>query len=805
MGDSGYSVWVDYFAGHLHYSADCRGIWKYSFLGSPLQGVSEFTKTEIILGFEGDKYPAMLVSGVVSGVKGDYYKITLESRDGVSLKDVPDLPPLLLSFPNEIKLERGDRVFADVTQYTIVDQNMVYQAKDYQIDISRETKAFRDLIWKAGRVMKWNKSQISTIWGGIQTGGFTLEELSVSKRGTDPEIWKTLVLRVMEFLTEDQLEGLGRWLISQTTVRQLVLDGLTSKESRMLLKKYSFEEVQRLLRTDPYCILSLSLERVDELVEGWKWRVPDADRELGEVARKLNDEWWESSKAYLYPRECERLFKNWEMLQYGLLQKYDWVFTPPPSRPVENGVRRVIHPRALFSEQRLRRSLDKLLTLPPTEIELQPPVPGDLDEDQLAALRLALRSPITIITGAAGCGKTRVQRELFRQLTLLKDGTIVLGSFTGKAVQRMAELIPDADGDSSPRTLHRLLGDPELIRSCKTLIIDEVSMVASTLLSKTLDETCQLTRLVLVGDPNQISPIAPGPLHAPLSKWLVDNNKEECHIKLTHQHRQDGGHLLNELTRLANDTTWKFVPQTGDNLDWYMGGVNEVVKMTERLKQSGLRMLDCTVLTPYRKIVMELNPLLREIWNPKISDETSIFRVGDRVMITKNSSKNNLYNGMEGIVSRVSYDGLEVRFGSITDLKKWLETGDVSGTVLHFFGREELKIVAYRDDNYVNEMDGPAFYEDEDAEILTTKLLVKSFCITIHKSQGSEWDTVICILPYDTPLATRKLIYTALSRARRRVILFGTLAVVYAACNRPDEQGRAIWPEDMIEEGGDSE
>jgi exodeoxyribonuclease V alpha subunit len=606
----------------------------------------------------------------------------------------------------------------------------------------------------------------------------------------------------MEFLSEDQLERLGTWLISQTSVRQLVLDGLTSKESRILLKRHSFEEIQRLLRNDPYCIPSLKIERIDEIVQQWKWRVPNADRTLGEVARYLNDEWWEKSKAYLSSTECQRLFPNWEVLQHDLQRKYDWVLTRK-----RDEVSKVIHPRALYSEQRLRRALDRLISLPNEEYELQLPVPGDLDEDQLTAIKLALRSPVTIITGAAGCGKTRVQRELFRQFSLLNIGPVVLGSFTGKAVQRMAELIPEAEGDSAPRTLHRLLGDTELSGGCKVLNIDEASMVASTLLSRVLGDTNQLTKLILVGDPQQIRPIDPGPLHLALDKWLTDLGRQDCHIKLTHQHRQDGGHLLSELTRLSRDTTWRFVPQHGDNLEWYSGGIGEILQMVDRLQKSGVKMLECTVITPYKKIVKELNPLLREIWNPgnngSIGEES--FRVGDRVMITKNSSKYNLYNGMEGIVSRVGYDGVEIRFGSMTDLKKWMETKNEDGIVLHFFARDELQVVARRDDNYINEIDGPTSYDDDDADVLTTDLLVLSSALTVHKSQGSEWEIVICFLPYDTPLATRKLTYTALSRAKKRVILFGNLANVYAACNRPDDPGRALWPEEMIEEYDEGE
>lgn len=741
----------------------------------------------------------MIISGTVCGVSGSNYKIALSSRDGVSLKDVPDVPPLILSFPPGVDLERGDRVFADaIPTFQVENRNVVFEAKDYQVDISRESEMFRDLIWKASRMLRWGKNQVNAVWSGIQREMFTLEDLSINKRNTDDNVWKSLVSRVMEFLSEDQLDRLGTWLISQTSVRQLVLDGLTSKEARILLKRQPFEEIQKLLRSDPYCLLSLPMERIDEIVEGWKWRVPGADRTLGGIARILNDEWWERSKAYLSSSECQRQFQNWDIVQHDLARKYDWILAPK--------VERVIHPRALYSEQRLRRCLDKLISLPDSEYELQLPVPGDLDEDQLTAIRLALRSPLTIITGAAGCGKTRVQREVFRQLSMLGIGPIVLGSFTGKAVQRMAELIPEAEGDSAPRTLHRLLGDTELSGNCKVLNIDEASMVASTLLSRVLGDTTQLTKLVLVGDPNQIRPIAPGPLHLALDKWLTDRGRGDLQIRLTHQHRQDGGHLLNELTRLANDTTWKFIPQHGDNLEWYSGGISEILQMVHRMQQSGVKMLECTILTPYKKVVKELNPLLREIWNPASAGAgEEMFRVGDRMMITKNSSKNNLYNGMEGIVSRVSYDGVEIRFGSMTNLKKWMETREEDGTMTHFFGREELKVVTRRDDTFVNEIDGPTSYEDDDADVLTTDLLVQSSALTIHKSQGSEWEIVICYFPYDTPLATRKLTYTALSRAKKRIILFGSLANVYAACNRPDDPGRALWTEEMIEEYDEGE
>lgn len=381
--------------------------------------------------------------------------------------------------------------------------------------------------------------------------------------------------------------------------------------------------------------------------------------------------------------------------------------------------------------------------------------PLQLDPSQESALRMILSEPICIVTGGPGTGKTTILREA---LARMGNRDVALCAPTGKAAKRMSE----ATGTDA-RTIHRLLAySPEdggfwYGESTKlphdVIIVDESSMVDVELFAALLlaiDE--RRTRLVLVGDYNQLPSVGPGAI---LSD-LVKSGLVPCSV-LTQVHRSaaESWVCVNAPRILAGDS---FAMHTTD--DFKFVEVESAANVPKFCAE--IMALDPTVqiLAPQRKGVagtQVLNQTMQARFNPprgnepKWGSKDEALRVGDRVIHTKNDYELGVFNGEVGDVVDANSKALSVK---------------------------------YPDRSY------PVEYSRAQARVLQL-----AYTLTIHKSQGSEWPRVIVVAhSTHTFMLTRQLLYTAVTRAKEGVFVVGDKKGIAAAlkCKRDSTRNTAL-------------
>lgn len=407
-----------------------------------------------------------------------------------------------------------------------------------------------------------------------------------------------------------------------------------------------------------------------------------------------------------------------------------------------------------------------------------------LDEMQQTAVMEAARNGITILTGGPGTGKTTTINAMIHFFE--SEGMdIFLAAPTGRAAKRMTE----ATGYEA-QTIHRLLevsGNPEeegkngFQRNeenpleADAIIIDEMSMVDLPLMYALLGAIIPGTRVVLVGDGNQLPSVGPGSV-------LKDMIRSQCFltVKLTKIFRQAGesdivmnAHKINrgEDVILDNKSRDFFFLKRQDP--------NVIISILITLIQKKLppyvnaKPYDIQVLTPMRKGLLgveRLNKILQEYLNPPANGKKEkeigdrLFREGDKVMQIKNNYQ------LEWEVS--------TKYGMTIDKGLGVFNGDM-GIVRTINTYEETVTVEFDEHRQVKY---PYTLLDE---------LELAYAITIHKAQGSEYPAVVIpLLQGPRQLYHRNLLYTAVTRARKCVTLVGSDTVFQEMIRNTNEQDR---------------
>ena len=413
-----------------------------------------------------------------------------------------------------------------------------------------------------------------------------------------------------------------------------------------------------------------------------------------------------------------------------------------------------------------------------------------LSEKQKEAIRTINDNNVTIITGGPGTGKTTIIKsiiEIYKQ----KKYKIVLCAPTGRAAKRMTE----TTGEEA-QTLHRLLeigkvDDDAFYKKDKDfegapidadiIIVDEMSMVDMFVMSYLLDCIYLGTKLILVGDTDQLPSVGPGSV----LKDIISSEKIST-VHLDKIFRQAArSKIIVNAHRVNNGQ--KFIQKDDSELsenakeDFFFIKENNQEKILEqvlslcngRLKKFGDYDFfeNIQVLTPTKKGMLgtkELNKSLQQELNPPREGEPEkasmgvIFRIGDRIMQTKNN-----------------YDMYwERREGDSIETGNGVFNGEI-GTITNINEKEKNIRIKFDDDKV-------CWYEFNDLEQID-----HSYCITIHKAQGSEFDVVIMIVPQAAPmLLTRNLLYTGLTRAKKLLIVIGNDRVVDFMINNVDSKKR---------------
>jgi len=362
-----------------------------------------------------------------------------------------------------------------------------------------------------------------------------------------------------------------------------------------------------------------------------------------------------------------------------------------------------------------------------------------------------------LLVGSPGTGKTTVLKTILEvHRRLYPDGQIVLMAPTGRASRRMAE----STGFDMARTLHSGLGlgseEDDVNRtkqqeplSADLIIVDEFSMVDMWLADKFFSRIKDGARIVLVGDPDQLPSVGAGNVF----RELIDCELVPVTV-LDQIFRQSKDSLIAYNAKFINEGNTKlyygpdFMFMASDN---QADAAERIIsRYCREIEESGIDRVQ--ILSPFRSegaaSAEQLNEAIREVVNPFRSAEDEIkigvkvFRVNDRIMQTKNTAK--VSNGDLGFIRYIK-DG---------------ENGKRVG--LDFGVGRELE---YSVEDMVN--------------------LDLAYATTIHKSMGSEYETVIMpLLKAHSIMLYRNLLYTGITRAKKRVVLIGQKQVLFMAIHR---------------------
>ena len=431
-----------------------------------------------------------------------------------------------------------------------------------------------------------------------------------------------------------------------------------------------------------------------------------------------------------------------------------------------------------------RDDIDQLIDTVETDSDIE------LEEEQKKAVRMAVTSGVSVITGGPGTGKTTIINVIINYFETLGQVTL-LAAPTGRAAKRITEstgykaqtihrllnFMGAPSDDGSERQVLKFMKNEDNPLECDTVIVDEASMIDNNLLYSLLKAITPGTRLIFVGDTDQLPSVGAGNvLHdiiasecfpvAVLGK--IFRQSEESAI-VTNAHKMKKGEHI-EISNKNSD--FFFIPRQGAD------SITEELRvlLTKNLPgYLGVSMNDIQVLTPMRKQavgVEGLNRKLQSYINPpspkKFEKEHNgvIFREGDKVMQIKNNYK------LEWKVSPNADSGF------IMDEGVGVFNGDM-GIITSINDFDEIVTVTF-DDGRIAEYDYKMLDE-----------LEHSFAITIHKSQGSEYPAVIIPLLSGPPkLLNRNLIYTAVTRAKMMVVIVGNLNLINEMIDNTEEQKR---------------
>ena len=393
-----------------------------------------------------------------------------------------------------------------------------------------------------------------------------------------------------------------------------------------------------------------------------------------------------------------------------------------------------------------------------------------LASEQKKAVKTCLCSPISIITGGPGTGKTMIQKFILEIYQKLKPaGSIACCAPTGRAARRMEQatghpastihkalgLLADSDGE---------FGEPTML-DADLVIADEVSMLDIHLAKHLLNALPYRCQLILVGDADQLPSVGPGSvLYELLASGAVPA------VKLDRVYRQSTGSRIEVNASLIRHGTLAL--EYGPDFELIESGdfdrsadILEEVYL-QRVKELGTD--NVILLSPYRTKtatgVNALNARLRDKLNPpsptkpELTYGKRVFRQGDKVMQTQNVA--NISNGDIGVVTGI------------------IRTQDESTLYVDFGDGRTMEYAP-------NELD----------------TLDLAYATTVHKSQGSEYDTVILSLQTAHYIMLRRpLLYTAITRAKRHVVIVGERKALVIAIGRVDAEKRGTMLAERINE-----
>lgn len=535
-----------------------------------------------------------------------------------------------------------------------------------------------------------------------------------------------------------------------------------------------------LVRKSPYSLCQMpgfGFKRVDAIVQKSGGDPADPMRIRG--ASYYAIEQARNEKGHLFV-DAEKLVQDsLTLLNEKLPDPNQWVTAPQVQQELRAMITgnvvvanqgKIYLPHVYTQESETAAQAVKLAMVQPEPVDLAPVMEQvkaklgiRLSPKQEEGVETVFRSNLSIITGGPGTGKSTILRAVIEAYQLLyPNGTIALAAPTGKASRRMAE----TTGISDAVTLHSLLGlrgddtgwEEKGPLEADLLIVDECSMMDMFLTHQLFKRLGMNTKVLLVGDADQLESVGAGSVFRELIASKI--------IPVT---------VLDQIFRQAKDSlvayNAKYINEGcgdlnyGDDFSFILADTQEETAETIRnlyeqeVQRVGVDQVQ--VLSAFRQngdaSANSLNAVLREVVNPasfgknEVSFGGMTLRIGDRVMQTKNDYSAEVRDKDHKLIGSGVFNG---DVGVISSVGSGMVTVNYDG-----------RYIDYPFEN-INELDF-------------------AYATTIHKSQGSEYQTVIIpMLAAHKILLSRNLLYTAVTRAKKRVLLVGQKKALYMAIQK---------------------
>ena len=549
--------------------------------------------------------------------------------------------------------------------------------------------------------------------------------------------------------------------------------GFNTKDSLMLLNKYK-DKVIRIIDNNIYDLIdniNLNFKEIDTIAINNKYDLYDERRIEALIIYLLNEITFEQGDTYSFFQEIYSSIIKYlpdlksEDLEYYLLKlsKQKRVVIKKEKYYLKElyDAEEYIADRIYRLNNMERRKLPKLKE---KIKELEQKIGITYDESQKNAIINSLNNNFTITTGGPGTGKTTIIKGIIRMLVdtcHISPQNIALLAPTGRASRKLMEVC-----NIPAYTIHKYLGwdkdnntfSHNEINVCKEeyIIVDEASMIDTMLMFSLLKGTRLDSKFIFIGDYYQLPSVSQGQV----LKDMIDSEVLDV-IKLNNLYRQkDGNYIIDLAHEIKNkELSDNFLTKKEDynfievDNDYVLTSIKDIIL---KALEKGYREKDIQVLAPMYKSqngIDNLNKMLQEIFNPKSNDKNElivgnkIYREGDKILELVNDSDNSISNGDLGYII------------NITNKEK---NGNKKNEIIVDF---DGNIVSFSPDKFIN--------------------ITHGYAISVHKSQGGEFNMVI--IPFVNSfkrMLYNKLIYTAVTRAKSKLILIGSReAFVYGVNN----------------------
>ena len=549
--------------------------------------------------------------------------------------------------------------------------------------------------------------------------------------------------------------------------------GFNTKDSLMLLNKYK-DKVIRIIDNNIYDLIdniNLNFKEIDTIAINNKYDLYDERRVEALIIYLLNEITFEQGDTYSFFQEIyNSIIKYLPDLKYEDLEYYLLKLSKQKRVVIkkEKYYLKELYDAEEYIADRIYRLNNmerrKLPKLKEKIKELEQKIGITYDESQKNAIITSLNNNFTITTGGPGTGKTTIIKGIIRMLVdtcHISPQNIALLAPTGRASRKLMEVC-----NIPAYTIHKYLGwdkdnntfSHNEINVCKEeyIIVDEASMIDTMLMFSLLKGTRLDSKFIFIGDYYQLPSVSQGQV----LKDMIDSEVLDV-IKLNNLYRQkDGNYIINLAHEIKNkELSDNFLTKKEDynfievDNDYVLTSIKDIIL---KALEKGYREKDIQVLAPMYKSqngIDNLNKMLQEIFNPKSNDKNElivgnkIYREGDKILELVNDSDNSISNGDLGYII------------NITNKEK---NGNKKNEIIVDF---DGNIVSFSPDKFIN--------------------ITHGYAISVHKSQGGEFNMVI--IPFVNSfkrMLYNKLIYTAVTRAKSKLILIGSReAFIYGVNN----------------------